>query len=116
MLVFTDIPHTKLPGPRQRTKLDESHGSFSHECRQPPNQAHGIIRRCRQLAFDGLRGVPFTTFALPSTSSGHEPRPLLPLFTSDDLEEIHYPGAGWSPAIRSCTCWDTSRSTATSSS
>ena len=60
--------------------------------------------------------VAFTTFALPSNSSGHAPRPWLPLFTSDDLKDNRYAGAGWSPAIRSNTCRNTSRDTATSAS
>ena len=51
-----------------------------------------------------------------SNSSGHAPRPWLPLFTSDDLKDNRYPGAGWSPAIRSNTCRNTSRDTATSAS
>jgi len=37
--VYADVSHTKLPGPGQRTMLDESHSSFSHERRQLPNQA-----------------------------------------------------------------------------
>ena len=60
--------------------------------------------------------MAFTTFALPSNSSGHAPRPWLPLFTPDDLKDNRYPGAGWSPAIRSNTCRNTSRDTATSAS
>ena len=81
-----------------------------------PNQAHKTIRRRRELAFSGQLEVTFTTFALPPSSSKHAPLPGLPLFTSDDLKDIRYPGAGWSPAIRSNSCRNTSRDTATSAS
>ena len=50
---LADIPHIKLPGSRQRTMLDESHSSFSHEYRQPPNQAHKTIWPRRELVFSG---------------------------------------------------------------
>ena len=61
-------------------------------------------------------GGAFTTFASPSNPSRHAPRPWLLLFTSDDLNDIRYSGTGWSPAIRSNTCWNTCRDTATSAS
>ena len=34
------IPHIKLPGPNHLTIFDESHGSITHEPRQPSHQAH----------------------------------------------------------------------------
>ena len=52
----------------------------------------------------------------PSSPSRHAPLPWLPLITSDDPVDIRYPGAGWSPPIRSSTCRNTSLGTATSAS
>jgi hypothetical protein len=48
---LTDIYHIKLPGSRQLTVSDESHGSIIHERRQPSNQDHkAISRRCELAA------------------------------------------------------------------
>ena len=55
LVMSTGIPHIKPPGPRQRTIIDESHGSFTHECCQRSNQAHKTISRRPRLAFDGQR-------------------------------------------------------------
>ena len=40
----------KLLGPRQRTILDESHGSFTHGCRQPPNGWNGSKRNAASIS------------------------------------------------------------------
>ena len=52
-VIFTRIPHIELPGPKQRTIFDQSHGSVTDECRQPSHQAHKAICRGNDLAFDG---------------------------------------------------------------
>ena len=52
-LTLSEIPHIRLPGPKQRTMLDESHGSITHQRRQPSNQAHKTIWPRRELAFSG---------------------------------------------------------------
>ena len=112
---LTGIPHIKLPGPKHRTILDESHSRFTHEYRQPSNQAHKTIRRRRELVFDGQR----RWLSLRLHSLRTPPGTHLSLGYPHDLrcpKEIRYPGAGWSPAIRSNTCRNNSRSTATSAS
>ena len=50
---LVDIPRNKLPEPRQRTILDESHGIITHERRQPSNQAYRTICGRSELGFDG---------------------------------------------------------------
>ena len=51
----TGITHIKLPGSKQRTILDESHLSITHERRQPSHRAYKTICRRGELAFDGQR-------------------------------------------------------------
>ena len=58
MTGLTGIPHIKLPGPKQRAILDESHSSITHECRQQSNQAHKTIYRRRELAAARQRRKP----------------------------------------------------------
>ena len=38
MGMIAGIPHIKLPGPKQRTILDESDGNITHGCRQPSHR------------------------------------------------------------------------------
>lgn len=49
------IPHIKLPGPKEHTVLNKSHGNVTHECRQQFNQALRTVQRRRELAFDEQR-------------------------------------------------------------
>ena len=65
-------------------------------------------------SYPSLAHATPNTVWLPSHSPRHAPHPWYPLITSDCLKDIRYPGAGWSPAIRSNTCRNTSRGTATS--
>ena len=73
-MVYTGITHIKLPGPKYRTILDESHCSFTHECRQPSNQAHKTISRRRELAFARQRRqLSPTLHSLPTPPGTHLP-------------------------------------------
>ena len=53
---FIDISHINLPGPMERTMLDESHSSITHERGQLSNEAHQTICRRRELTFDKQGG------------------------------------------------------------
>ncbi len=73
-MMLTGITHIKLPGPKYRTILDESHCSFTHECRQPSNQAHKTISRRRELAFARQRRqLSPTLHSLPTPPGTHLP-------------------------------------------
>ena len=50
---YAGIPHIKLPGPKHLTIFDKSHGSTTHNWRQPYHQGHKTIWRHRELAFGG---------------------------------------------------------------
>ena len=49
---FLDVSHINLPGPIERTILDESGDSIVHERGQISNETHQIICRRRELKFD----------------------------------------------------------------
>ena len=45
----TGISHIKLPGPKQRTILDESHGSVTHDrCQLNYGECRGAKPLCRE--------------------------------------------------------------------
>ena len=48
--LLPDISHIKLPGRKQRTRLDESQGSNIDQRRQTSHQAHKTISQSRELA------------------------------------------------------------------
>ena len=49
---FLDVSHINLPGPIERTILDESGTSIIHERGQISNETHQTICRHRELKFD----------------------------------------------------------------
>ena len=78
-----------------------------------PSEAHKTISRRRELAFARQRRqlsprLHSLQFLQARTS------PLATLMNSDNPKDVRYPGAAWSPPIRSSTCRNTSRGTATS--
>ena len=115
-LILADVAISSCLGPKQRTMLDENHGSITHQRRQPSNQAHKTISPRRELAAARQRRqLSPRLHSLPTLPGTHLP-PWLPLITSDDPKDVRYPGAAWNPPIRSSTCRDTSPGTPTSAS
>ena len=116
-VVYTGISYIKLPGPKERTMLDENHGSITHQSRQPSNQAQKTISRRRELAFARQRRqLSPRLHSLPTPPGTHLPLGCPP---SDDPKDVRYPGTAWSPPIRSSpppADRNTSRGTATSAS
>ena len=112
---FTDIPHIRLRVSKEPAILHDGYGSGIHERRQLSHRAHKTISRCRELASARQRrrlSARLHTLQLIQAHSS----PLAILVTSDDPKDTRYPGAAWSPPIRSSTCRNTSRGTATSAS
>ena len=113
--IFTDIPHIRLRVSKEPAILRDGDGRGIHERRQLSRRAHKTISRCRELASARQRRQLSARLHTLQLIQAHS-SPLAILVTSDDPKDTRYPGAGWSPPIRSSTCRNTSRGTATSAS
>ena len=100
---------------KEPTILHDSDGSGIHERNQLSHRAHKTISRCRELASARQRRRRSARLHTLQLIQAHS-SPLAILVTSDDPKDTPYPGAAWSPPIRSSTCRNTSRGTATSAS
>ena len=112
---WSDIPHIRLRVSKGPAILHDGDGRGIHERRQLSHRAHKTISRCRELASARQRrrlSARLHTLQLIQAHSS----PLAILVTADDPKDTRYPGAGWSPPIRSSTCRNTSRGTAPSAS
>ena len=114
-LDITDIPHIRLRVSKEPAILRDGDGRGIHERRQLSHRAHKTISRCRELASARQRKQLSARLHTLQLIQAHS-SPLAILVTSDDPKDTRYPGAGWSPPIRSSTCRNTSRGTATSAS
>ena len=110
-----DIPHIRLRVSKEPAILHDGDGRGIPERRQLSHRAHKTISRCRELASARQRRQLSARLHTLQLIQAHSP-PLATLVTSDDPKDTRYPGAGWSPPIRSSTCRNTSRGTATSAS
>ena len=95
--------------------LHDGDGRGIHERRQLSHRAHKTISRCRELASARQRRQLSARLHTLQLIQAHS-SPLAILVTADDPKDTRYPGAGWSPPIRSSTCRNTSRGTAPSAS
>ena len=112
---LADIPHIRLRVSKEPAILRDGDGRGIHERRQLSRRAHKPISRCRELASARQRRQLSARLHTLQLIQAHS-SPLAILVTSDDPKDTRYPGAGWSPPIRSSTCRNTSRGTATSAS
>ena len=112
---LADIPHIRLRVSKEPAILHDGYGRGIHERRQLSHRAHKTISRCRELASARQRRQLSARLHTLQLIQAHS-SPLAILVTSDDPKDTRYPGAGWSPPIRSSTCRNTSRGTATSAS
>ena len=111
----TDIPHIRLRVSKEPATLHDGYGRGIHERRQLSHRAHKTISRCRELVSARQRRRLSARLHTLQLSQAHS-SPLATPVTSDDPKDTRYPGAGWSPPIRSSTRRNTSRGTATSAS
>ena len=111
--IETDILHIRLRVSKEPAILHDGYGRGIHERRQLSHRAHKTISRCRELASARQRRQLSARLHTLQLIQAHS-SPLAILVTSDDPKDTRYPGAGWSPPIRSSTCRNTSRGTATS--
>ena len=112
---LADIPHISLRVSKGPAILHDGDGRGIHERRQLSHRAHKTISRCRELASARQRRQLSARLHTLQLIQAHS-SPLAILVTADGPKDTRYPGAGWSPPIRSSTCRNTSRGTAPSAS